>query len=531
MRKRVLKGGRTSSLKRIRVFLALLFFVGICLVFIDIHGAVPKWIYNRVIYFQLVPSLIFALKVFSFAASGFIVVILLTLLFGRVYCSTLCPLGILMDIIGRVVKRVKIKTDHRYKSPHTFVRYLLLTVTALSFISGMFIINLLDPFSNFGRVSTSLLKPIVSVFNNGVVYILEFAGSYALSPYKVKTVHMGTVVFSSAFLILITGLTIKGGRLYCNMICPVGSLLGLLSKISLFKIGILHRECNGCKLCEKSCKSDCINIDKGFIDQSRCVTCFNCIGSCTQRAVTYRPVKNNLKDEIKSVRPTHTRRQFITAFAMALSLLPKSSRGAKNIKITVPNKIPVPKKAHPIVPPGGVSLDNFTNLCLGCHACVARCPSQVLQPSITEYGLTGLFMPYLDPGTAFCEPKCIECGQVCPTDAISGFSLEKKKQMQLGVVKFIRDNCIVVLQKTDCGACSEHCPTKAVFMVKEGKVRVPRVNEKICLGCGACEFVCPSKPNKAIYVKPHAVHKHAEAPPIKKPKETFQPKDIDDFPF
>lgn len=140
-------------------------------------------------------------------------------------------------------------------------------------------------------------------------------------------------------------------------------------------------------------------------------------------------------------------------------------------------------------------------------------------------------MPHLAPDTGFCNLNCNQCSQVCPTGAITAFTLEDKKQMQLGVVKFIRDNCIVVLQGTDCGACSEHCPTKAVTMVTEDRVRVPRLNEEICLGCGACEHVCPAKPNKAIYVEPHTVHQIAQPPPANELKRRLPSKGIGDFGF
>ncbi len=320
------------------------------------------------------------------------------------------------------------------------------------------------------------------------------------------------IVFTLGFAALISGLTLNRGRLYCNTICPVGTLLGIFAKAAPIKIRILKNDCIGCGRCEGVCKSDCINLKENRIDHSRCVVCFNCLDTCPTGAAVYTTQTLSPEPPTAEGHPTHTRRGFLAALGTALALLPRTSPGAQKIQVTIPNKIPVPLAPHPILPPGALSLDHFTGTCTGCHACVAHCPGHVLQPSLTQYGLAGLFMPFLDPGSGFCTLNCNLCGQVCPTHAITPFSLEKKKTIQTGVVKFIRDNCIVVLQKTDCGACSEHCPTKAVTMVAEGRVRVPRVNESLCLGCGACEYVCPSKPNKAIYVHPHTIHQLARAP-------------------
>jgi len=522
-------------LKTIRVVLAALFFIGVSLVFLDIHGIAPRWLTSFGLYFQFVPSLIFALRSFGLAATGFIFIILLTLLLGRVYCSSICPLGILADIIAAIGKKLGRKMHHPYAPPYTAVRYFLLAGTIWVFLTGsIFLLNLLDPFSNFGRMAVALVKPPMIWGNNELSYALVTVGSYAVSPYSLEGIHFGMLVFSIGFGILIVWFGLTRGRLYCNMICPVGTLLGLFSKLSLVKIQICQDTCNNCKRCERACKSDCIDISKKHLDYSRCVSCFNCLDICPTGAISYQPIifVPLLSKEITvKHHGTHTRRGFLVAVGAAITLLPKVSRGAKNIEITIPNKIRVPYAPHPIIPPGGMRLDHFTGTCTGCHACIAQCPSHVLQPGLMEYGLAGLFMPYLDPGAGFCNLNCNQCGQVCPTSAITPFSIEEKKQLQVGVVKFIRDNCIVVLQKTECGACSEHCPTKAVTMVTEGRVRVPVVDEKICLGCGACEHVCPAKPNKAIYVQPHAVHQLAEAPRSNKLSIKVPSGKLDDFPF
>jgi len=471
------------TLKNSRVVLAIFFFISVSLIFLDIHGYVPKLLFNSSLYFQLIPSILLGIRVFSFAATGFIAVLLLTILFGRIYCSSICPLGILMDIItflrnkfgGKIIRR-------KYSPPHSIVRYSILIATVLMFVSGsVFLVNLLDPFSNFGRIAVSLVKPLVVQGNNAAGLALESTGNYSLSTYSLKTYQIGVIVYTLVFASIIGWLAFTRGRLYCNMICPVGTLLGLVSKNSVFKIRIDKELCTECGKCERQCKSGCIDIENMRIDHSRCVACFNCLTLCSFGATDFGfPIKSTTKTEDKV--ESKNRRRVLASIGLSIALLPDSLNANTPIKVTVPNKISLPELPHPLLPPGSLGLGHFTSTCTACHACVAVCPPQVLQPSLAGYGLSGLFMPHLDPDSGFCNLNCNECGDICPSGAITDFTLEEKKQIQVGVVEFIRDNCIVVLQDTACGACSEHCPTKAVYMVSESKQFVPKVNQDICLG-------------------------------------------------
>ena len=188
-------------------------------------------------------------------------------------------------------------------------------------------------------------------------------------------------------------------------------------------------------------------------------------------------------------------------------------------KITIYKDSTVPViREHPITPPGSVSLKNFTDNCTACHLCVASCPTQVLQPSFLEYGCSGIMQPLMDYTTGYCNYDCVICVSVCPSGAILPQDLAAKKLTQLGKAKFIEKNCVVYTRKTDCGACAEHCPTKAVRMVYDRKInkRAPAIDESICIGCGACEFACPTKPYKSIYVEGNPEHLAAKKPPEKK---------------
>lgn len=213
--------GPESRLKRLRVVLALFFFVSVSLVFLDIHGAVSRWLYDWGLYFQFVPSLICGVRALSLAASGFIVVLVLTLLFGRIYCSAICPLGILMDIIAFLQKKTVKKGNHGFTRPHTAVRYIVLTGTVLSFFSGsILLLNILDPFSNFGRMSVALAKPMVIMGNNLTSRGLETVGNYCVPPYPFKGIHSRMIAFTLTFAALIFYLAFTRGRLYCPLSCP-----------------------------------------------------------------------------------------------------------------------------------------------------------------------------------------------------------------------------------------------------------------------------------------------------------------------
>ena len=186
------------------------------------------------------------------------------------------------------------------------------------------------------------------------------------------------------------------------------------------------------------------------------------------------------------------------------------------------------KKENPITPPGSVSQKRFQQHCTSCHLCVSKCPSHVLKPAFMEYGLAGIMQPTVSFEKGFCNFDCTVCGDVCPNGAILPISVEQKHLTQMGYVVFIEENCIVYTDGTSCGACSEHCPTQAVAMVpyKDG-LTIPHVNKEICVGCGGCEYVCPARPFRAIYIEGNPVQK--EAKPFKENEE--HKVEIDDFGF
>jgi ferredoxin-type protein NapF len=311
----------------------------------------------------------------------------------------------------------------------------------------------------------------------------------------------------------------------------------------------------------KVCKSECIDFRQKEIDFSRCINCFNCFKSCPENGISYKfqpgirrsdlfiPAKAQRQEENKSENDyliplkiqgenvpdpeglayerKNSRRSFLKIFLTGSAVL-TGFFSAKKIVAAEEKGV----SEYPVLPPGSVSIWNYTSNCTACHLCVSVCPTKVLQPTFTEFGLSGVFLPKMDFHTNFCNFECTLCTEICPTGAIYPVSKEQKSTLQIGVSKFIKNICIPVARHTTCGACSEHCPTKAVEMVPYlGNLKIPRINEKICIGCGACEYACPTKPDKAIYVEANLYHRKAMKPLKRTDQKIKVSKPEDDFPF
>jgi len=481
-----------------------------------------------ILFMQFVPSVTAMFSKLSVFIIGFIVVLILTFLFGRIYCSFFCPLGVLQDIISRLsyVLKFSKRKIYRYSQAKHFWRYGILVLCLLSLLSGsMLLIDFLDPYSNYGRISATIFRPLAIGINNVISHIF-WSLKIGIIP-RIAYILPNTVaiIFPSIFLFFLIWMAAFRGRFYCNVICPVGTFLGFLSKASIYKIQIDRSKCTICGNCSSVCKSECIDIKAQTVDMTRCVTCMNCIGSCSESGINYsrNPKKKTLID-------AQRRMALYSLFAVGGGLLNMGSRhrimGNHKYKA---GEVPV-KKENPCSPPGSISISHFTTYCTACHLCVSACPTQVLQPSLFQYGAEGVLQPMLDPKINFCNFDCVICTEVCPSGAILPLSMEQKHKTQVGRVHFIKQSCVVYTDLKDCGSCSEHCPTKAVQMVpwKHG-LKIPEINNEICVGCNACEFACPTRPYKAIYVVGNKIHQISKQPEKVINDEGFNPDE--DFPF
>lgn len=441
------------------------------------------------------------------------------------------------------------KRKYKYSKAWTIVRYTILAVVIVPLLFGSItMVTLLDPYSLFGRISTTLFKPAVVLVNNIFAGGLAKADVYWLYRYDLVTVLPGVLIVTTIFFAGIILASFYRGRLYCNAVCPVGTVLGFLSKFAIFKIVLDKNNCTKCAKCARVCKAECIELKSHTIDYSRCVACYNCLTVCKDHAISYKTVNRNTFVKPVSLAPETankpkrgvsdpSKRNFLITSVIGVAAL-YGFKAADSIAVVKKPKliVPVPKgqstipekKTSPVSPPGSRSVGRFNKICTGCSLCVSACPTKVLQPAFLEYGLIGVMQPHMDYRKGLCEFDCTLCSDVCPTGAIIPITMEAKHLLQIGQVHFEKKNCIVETEKTDCGACSEHCPTKAVHMVPYGKLFIPEVDQKICVGCGACEYACPTTPFKAIYVDGNPIHLAAEKPKTEKAKSTLKE---GEFPF
>ncbi|HLN19816.1 MAG TPA: 4Fe-4S dicluster domain-containing protein [Bacteroidales bacterium] len=510
---------KSHHLRTLRIIVAGLFFVSLFLIFVDLRSLIPAKYIQGLLYIQFVPSLLKYLNTAIIAvSSGFVLVLILTLLSGRTYCSFICPMGIGQDIFSRIGGRVK-KRFRRfgYRKADNILRYIvLITAVGVTIIWGIYVLTVLDPFSIFGRFMTFLGKPVFVSINNFLSGILGKAGIYTLAHTQHRPFTLVMYSLPVLFFLISGIMAFTKGRLYCNTICPVGTLLGFVSKFSLLRINFDDSLCTRCGRCSMRCKSSCIDSINRKFDVSRCVGCFNCVNVCQEDAISYSLVKFR---RLKEPKTDESRRKIIVGSVMFLL-------GMRTFGATQDKKAPKPKQAstimeqrnYPVCPPGGISIEHFNTTCTACSLCISECPNGVLQPAFREYGLVGLMQPVMNYSKSFCSYKCTICTEICPSYALQPLKPEAKQLTQIGKARFIKDNCIVKTERTNCGACSESCPTKAVYMIPfEGNLLIPAVNDEICVGCGHCEYSCPTSPYKAIYVDGNPVHIAALKPENSRP--------------
>ena len=582
-----------KGLKIFRVIAATAIFIAALLSFLNFSMG---WETNHILHIQFVPALLSLAAGTLGVALPLIILLLLTLIFGRVYCSFLCPTGILQDIIGRLARpftrrhrrtrtnphspgagahntsagshsasatagsstSTSISTSAGYHKPHSILRYIILIATGLLFALGLaWPLTLLDPYSLFGKIASQFFGSIEIFLNNALANIFPNSIPY------LKYTSIATVSFIYGTIALVTLILFSAahGRLYCNTICPVGTLLGLIGSKSLFQIRIDSNACKHCNACAKNCKSNCIDIKGQKVDTERCVVCFNCLQHCKFGALHYslrRPAASSTGTSATSANAASSTSSTSATSASAAST-PPSGKIDKGLRTTlaglaglgtaiIANKgtgsrfIPIKEyreKHLPenlrasqelgIMPPGAGTLEHFKQNCTGCYACVAACPGDVIKPATFEYGPDGILLPTLKYNGHFCGYECNACSSACPSGALSPLTLKEKKRTAIGKAIYMAGKCIVFQAGTDCGACDEHCPTKAITMVPvPGKsfLYYPKLNRDLCIGCGGCEYICPQKP-KAIKVVALADQSLAQEPT----DDVQQEVEVNDFGF
>ena len=481
-------------LRKLRIALAALFFTGITLLFAGIGADWWGWMADV----QFLPA---TMKVIGSATALNIAVlaglVVLTLLVGRIYCSVICPLGVWQDIINWLSSRRKGKKRRfHYKKDNRWRTGILTFFIAALICDVQVIIALLAPYSAWGRIVRSILHPM----------------------------GMGwAVILVAAVTLVATGLLAWfGGRTWCNTICPVGTTLGLFSSFTVFGPVIDKEKCTHCHGCEKQCKASCIDSENQKIDYSRCVDCFDCIEDCKFGAIRFGNTWKAARDNRKAAGPAKdaptakdapdaSRRAFLTGGAVALGAVTLHAQEQKlDGGLATLEAKKKPERTERIVPAGARSLKDFYSRCTACQLCVANCPNDVLRPSTD---LQHLMQPESSYENGYCRPECVKCSEVCPAGAILPITPEEKTAIHIGTATVDYDLCVVNRDGVSCGNCARHCPAEAIKMVATDpkdrfSPKIPTVLEDKCIGCGACEYLCPSRPYSAIHVNGLKVHIH-----------------------
>ena len=543
-------------LKTCRIFLAVISIVLMTALFLDFTATVHPFA-GFLAKLQFVPALL------ALNLAVLVFLVLLTLLFGRVYCSVLCPLGIFQDAVAALARRLTGKAQrktsrHAFAKPHRLLRCIFPGLFVLAIVCGAGSLTaLLAPYATFGRMTTALVQPLVMHANNALSLLAEHLDSYAFAPVEVWLVSVPLLGIALFLLTVVTVLAVRHGRLYCNAICPVGTLLGLLSRAAVFRPHFTSAACRGCRRCEHSCKSSCLDLDHRDIDLSRCVVCLNCVASCPTGALAYgRPDRagpasgqpaaagstaglTGAGEGPASAQSTGaatssrehgsehdrgrggihgraplSRRDFLRTTSLAAVAAPaaEADKLVDGGLAAIVDKVN-PQRATALVPPGAQSLRHFARHCTGCQLCVAVCPNHVLRAAT---GLVTLMQPEMGYERGYCRPECTRCGEVCPAGAILPVTRAEKAGLQIGRAVWTKELCIAISKGHSCDNCAQHCPTQAITMVplaaadpastRTPAIRIPAINDARCTGCGACEYLCPARPLSAIHVEGIQVH-------------------------
>jgi MauM/NapG family ferredoxin protein len=439
----------------------------------------------------------------GFALAG--VTLLLTLLFGRVWCGWLCPLGTVLEWLGP-------RRSHAKAPPEKWrvLKYLLLFAILLAAILGNQTLLILDPITILNRTLTTAFWPALryAVVETEVLLYqfpvlwgpLDAIHGAVVQPLFQEVQPAFTLAALMALLFVgLVALNWWAERFWCRYLCPLGGLLGLLSKLSLVRREV-GDECALCARCTHQCPTATIDpVDNFRSDPAECIVCFDCLTDCTRAGIGFHW-------QLPGWRPAGwreydpTRRRVLAA--MGASAVGVALAGVEPITQRQPGTM--------IRPPGATTTD-FDSLCIRCGACVRVCPTQGLQLSLFEGGVQNVLTPRLVPRLGYCSFNCNACGQICPTGAIPPLVLEEKQQTVIGLASVDQDRCLPWAYELPCIVCEEVCPVadKAIQLEEvevvngQGETVIlqrPRVVKELCTGCGICEYQCPMGGESAVRV-------------------------------
>ena len=463
---------KQKYLKTIRIAVAVVMFV----LFFGVGIGVRQL--NAVLVTQFGPGLMSLTSAFFVDTLAAVVLIaVVTLLFGRIYCSILCPLGILQDGIAFLTHWNQKKWKwSRYRFLDTRpVKYgVFLFVLILGAAGVMLPLIALLPSSNFFTIVSNVF---LKIFSSVDPETGASAGQFSVNP------PAAAFAFSLGVFLIVAAMAAWRGRLYCNTLCPVGAVLSLIGRKPLYRITLSQEMCVSCGMCEAACKGGAINAKAKSVLAENCVMCFNCIGACKRGGVT-------LEKRPKMASFSLSRRHFIGAAGGVVA-----GAGAYMLVRKLENAMPRPSLSnYPAMPPGAGNAERFHAKCVGCGICIRECEGHVLVPSVTQYGLEGFMQPVVDYSRGACIYDCNRCSNVCPAGALLPLSLAEKQCTRIGMASVDTDTCV------GCGICASKCPANAVEIVSGADGRKAVVSLDRCIGCGVCQNVCPLPDGPAIMV-------------------------------
>ena len=426
---------RNKILYLLRLTLATIIFIATTCAFIPIFKPITP-----IVQINIGASLVRLIADFKVLAMVIIVTnAIAAFLFGRFYCSTICPLGLLQDITGFIFKP---KT--RNKKNLYYIRYTILALTLAIIIGGYpAILRYLDPYSNFGNIISGLIN-----------------------------INESSIITFIPLLILIA-MVIYNRRFFCATLCPIGTFLGLCSKSGYIKMKIDSEKCKKCNQCEKICPTQA--IDSLNIDNERCIRCLKCLEKCPSDAIIFSKTTPEKRFNPK-------RRDFIATGiigAVGLTFLLKT----KGIANTIIDSF----KKRPICPPGAGSPERLAKLCTNCGLCEMHCKERIIKKPNSEYETI-----HIDFENGKCDYNCKNCSDICPTGAIKKLTLQEKQNCRIGLVKLDYEKC------RKCGLCARTCPKGAIDNSKD---KTPDYHANLCIGCGACEKICPHNAIEIVSIK------------------------------